>query len=166
MNLKEIIVKELKEEAEITKKFLERYPSGKNDYKPHEKSMGLMQLTNHVVEIIGWPHIILNTDALDFAAGDYQPGELSSKKEFTERLEDELHKSILAIESTNEETFLQKHWAIKMGDKILAEWTKYGAIRHALNQETHHRAQLGVYYRLLDIPVPGSYGPSADEKDF
>lgn len=166
MSLKELIIQELKEEAEITKKFLERYPSGKNDYKPHEKSMDLMQLTNHVVEIIGWPDVILNTDALDFASGDYQPGQLDSKDAFLKRLEEELHRSVLAIQTTNENTLLGQHWAIKIGDKTLAEWTKYGAIRHALNQETHHRAQLGVYYRLLDIPVPGSYGPSADEQDF
>ena len=53
-----------------------------------------------------------------------------------------------------------------IGGKVLADYSKYGAIRHALNQLTHHRAQLGVYYRLNDIPVPGSYGPSADEQNF
>ncbi|MCH5600915.1 DinB family protein [Niabella ginsengisoli] len=64
------------------------------------------------------------------------------------------------------EADLEPFWSLKYNGNKLAEWTKYAAIRHSLNQITHHRAQLGVYYRLNDIKVPGSYGPSADDQNF
>ncbi|MFC3160044.1 DinB family protein [Chryseobacterium arachidis] len=74
----------------------------------------------------------------------------------------------LSTEALNsaKENDLTETWALKNNGEELAKWTKYGSIRHSLNQITHHRAQLGVYYRLNDIPLPGSYGPSADNPNF
>ncbi|MGA9211349.1 DinB family protein [Kaistella sp.] len=155
----------MKQEYETTKKFIDRFPEGKNDYAPHEKSMKLMPLATHIAEVFAWPETILNTDELDFAKGDYQPTVLNSKAELQQKLEDDYQKGKAALDNA-EESSLEPKWAMKMGDQTLAEWSKYGAIRHALDQITHHRAQLGVYYRLNDIPVPGSYGPSADEQSF
>ena len=139
---------EFQQEYETTKKFIDNFPDSKNDYAPHEKSMKLMPLATHIVEIVGWPEIMLNTEKLDFAAGDYKPLHFKSQNALSQLSEDGLNGK----------------WAMYMGDQLLADFTKYSAIRHALNQLTHHRAQLGVYYRLNDIPVPGSYGPSADEQ--
>ncbi|QNS40861.1 damage-inducible protein DinB [Chryseobacterium manosquense] len=156
---------ELKQEYETTAKFIENFPEGKNDYAPHEKSMKLMPLATHIVEIFAWPETMLNTDTLDFAAGDYQPTILSTKKELQQKLEEDYAKGKAALDSVSEED-LDGRWSMSMGEQVLAEWSKYGAIRHALDQITHHRAQLGVYYRLNDIPLPGSYGPSADEQGF
>lgn len=156
---------ELKQEYETTKKFIDRFPQGKNDYAPHEKSMKLMPLATHVVEILGWPETILNTEKLDFDAGDYQPTHLTTKEELQEKFEEDYAKSKAALDHITEDD-LNGKWSMNMGEKVLAEYTKYSAIRHALNQLTHHRAQLGVYYRLNNIPVPGSYGPSADEQNF
>jgi len=160
-NLKE----ELKQEYETTAKFIKNFPEGKNEYAPHEKSMKLMPLATHVVEILGWPETILTTDKLDFSAGDYQPSNLSTKQELQQKFEEDYAKSKAALDAISEED-LDGKWSMNMGEKVLADYTKYSAIRHALNQLTHHRAQLGVYYRLNDIPVPGSYGPSADEQSF
>ena len=70
-----------------------------------------------------------------------------------------------ALETAKEEDLIPS-WTIKNDGHKLASWSKYGAIRHSLNQITHHRAQLGVYYRLNDIPLPASYGPSADSQNF
>lgn len=156
---------ELQQEYQTTKRFIENYPEGKNDYAPHEKSMKLMPLATHIVEILGWPEIILNTEKLDFAAGDYQPANFTTKDELMQRFEADYAKSKNALDSAKEED-LDGRWSMNMGEKVLADYSKYGAIRHALNQLTHHRAQLGVYYRLNEIPVPGSYGPSADEQNF
>ena len=156
---------EFQQEYETTKKFIENFPVGKNDYAPHEKSMKMMPLATHIVEIVGWPEIILNTEKLDFAAGDYQPLKFTTGEELNQKLEEFYNKSHAALNQLSEDA-LNGKWAMYMGDQLLADYTKYSAIRHALNQLTHHRAQLGVYYRLNEIPVPGSYGPSADEQNF
>lgn len=151
---------ELTEEYKTTKEFLNYFPKDKNDYAPHEKSMKLMPLANHIVDIFGWPELILNTDFLDFSSG-YSPQKTHNKEDLKDFLEKQYKKGISALENAKEED-LKPNWSIQMNGQKLMEWTKYGAIRHGLNQITHHRAQLGVYYRLLNIPVPGSYGPSAD----
>ncbi|CAM2801824.1 damage-inducible protein DinB [Chryseobacterium flavum] len=156
---------ELEGEFQTTKKFIERYPEGKNDYAPHEKSMKMMPLATHLVEIFEWPDTILNTSELDFAKGGYQPSQLSSKDDLLKKLDESYQAGVKALENASEEQ-LNPSWTIKNDGHELASWSKYGAIRHALNQITHHRAQLGVYYRLNDIPLPGSYGPSADQQSF
>lgn len=163
MNTLSQLKQELQQEHQITKKFIEKFPEGKNDYAPHEKSMKLMQLATHVAEIFGWPGFIINTSVLDFAAGDYQPTFLDTKAQLLQKLEEDYQQSVSVLNEISEEK-LNERWQMKMGEQVLSDWDKYEAIRHSMNQITHHRAQLGVYYRLLEIPVPGSYGPSADEQ--
>ena len=163
MNTLSQLKQELQQEYQTTKKFLENFPDGKNDYAPHEKSMKLMQLATHVAEIFSWPDFIIKTSVLDFAAGDYQPTFLDTKDQLLQKLEEDYQKSVTTLNEISEEK-LNENWQMKMGEQVLSDWSKYEAIRHSLNQITHHRAQLGVYYRLLEIPVPGSYGPSADEQ--
>ncbi len=155
---------ELKQEYETTKKFLERFPEGKNDYRPHEKSMKLMPLATHVSEVFGWPGFVVNSSVLDFSAGDYKPAVLENKEQLLKKLDDDYQSSKKILDEISEEK-LDERWQMKMGEQVLADWNKYEAIRHALNQATHHRAQLGVYYRMLNIPLPGSYGPTADEQN-
>ena len=155
---------EFAEEFKITKKFLERYPEELNAYAPHEKSMKMLPLATHIAEIFGWPAFIMNSDNLDFAAGDYQPPMLSTKAELLNALEDGYSKSEATLNNMSEQD-LDGRWTINMGDQIISDFSKYGAIRHALNQITHHRAQLGVYYRLNNIALPDSYGPSADTEN-
>ncbi len=156
---------ELTQEYRTTKKFMDRFPEGKNDYAPHEKSMKLMPLATHIVEVFAWPETILNTEVLDFGKGDYKPVHLSTKQELLDKLEADYKAGMEAISKIEEEK-LTGSWGLAHNGHKLAEWSKYGAIRHALNQITHHRAQLGVYYRLLGIELPGSYGPSADDQGF
>lgn len=156
---------ELEGEFQTTKKFIDIYPEGKNDYAPHEKSMKMMPLATHLVEVFEWPNTILNTSELDFAAGDYKPTILSTREDLVKKLDDSYQAGKAALEKATEDE-LNPSWTIKNDGHALASWTKYGAIRHALNQITHHRAQLGVYYRLNNIPLPGSYGPSADQQSF
>lgn len=156
---------ELELEYQTTKKFFEKFPEDKNDYAPHKKSMKMMPLASHIAEVFAWPDVILKTDTLDFAKGDYKPSNLSTPQELQEKLDHDYQAGKKALESI-EEKDLEPKWSISNNGQVLAEWSKYGAIRHALNQVTHHRAQLGTYYRLLDIPLPGSYGPSADTQNF
>lgn len=155
---------ELTAEYNTTKKFLSLFPEGKNDYRPHEKSMKMMPLANHIAEVFGWPPIILNSSNLNFE--DMPPSQLPEQAaQLLEVLESGYKSGMAALEKATEEDLLPT-WSISMGDQKLNEWTKYGAIRHGLCQIAHHRAQLGVYYRLLDIPLPNSYGPSADSQGF
>ena len=157
--------KEFNQEYETTKKFLDVFPDGKNDYSPHEKSMKMMPLATHIAEIFGWPDYMMKTTKLDFAAGDYQPTYLNTKAELQQKFEEDYQKSKETFENMKEEDLTGK-WSMNIGEQVIADFSKYEAIRHALNQITHHRAQLGVYYRLNDIPLPGSYGPSADVENF
>ena len=157
--------KEFNHEYETTKKFLEVYPEELNEYRPHEKSMKMMALAAHIAEIFGWPDYMMTTEKLDFAAGDYQPTFLHTKAQLQEKFEEDYQKSVATLENMKEED-LEGRWSMNMGEHVIADFNKYEAIRHAFNQITHHRAQLGVYYRLNNIPVPGSYGPSADVENF
>lgn len=156
---------ELQGEYQTTKKFIELFPDGKNDYAPHEKSMKMMPLATHLVEVFEWPNTILNTSELDFAKGDYKSSVLSTKEDLLKKLDEDYEAGKKALGNVQEDD-LSPSWTIKNDGQELASWSKYGAIRHALNQITHHRAQLGVYYRLNNIPLPGSYGPSADSPSF
>ena len=165
MNTLSQLKSELEGEFQTTKKFIELFPEGKNDYAPHEKSMKMMPLATHLVEVFEWPNTILNTSELDFATGGYQPTVLSTKEDLLKKLDNDYQSGKAALEKASEDQ-LNPSWTIKNDGHELASWTKYGAIRHALNQITHHRAQLGVYYRLNNIPLPGSYGPSADQQSF
>ncbi len=162
MNTLENLKKELQEEYETTKKFIDVFPDGKNNYAPHEKSMKMMALATHLVEIFAWPNTILTTEKLDFAAGDYKPSLMANKEELQQKLEKDFNTGFESLNNYENEN-LDKNWKMTMGETVLMDFNKYEAIRHSLNQITHHRAQLGVYYRLNDIALPRSYGPSADE---
>lgn len=151
---------ELTEEYKISKEFFKAFPNGKNDYAPHEKSMKLMNLSTHIADLFRWPSIILSTTDWDFAR-ELKKEKIDNKAQLEAKL-DKFYKDSLSALGKATETDLEPNWSISMNGQKRMEWTKYGAIRHSLNQITHHRAQLGVYYRLLDIPLPGSYGPSAD----
>lgn len=156
---------ELEHEYNTTKMFFGLCPANKGDYAPHPKSMKMKNLVSHIAEIFGWPAMILSTDTLDFGKGDYKPTVINSREELLKKLDEDYQSSKTALGSAKEDD-LTPNWSISNNGQKLAEWTKYGAIRHGLNQIIHHRAQLGVYYRMNDISLPGSYGPSADSQDF
>lgn len=156
---------ELEAEYRTTRKFLEIYPDNKNDYAPHPKSMKMMHLATHITEVFGWADFMLKTSELDFAKNGMQPKNLFTKEELLQVLDENYNASKKALENASEDD-LNPVWTLKNDGHELASWTKYAAIRHSLNQITHHRAQLGVYYRLNDIDLPGSYGPTADFDDF
>lgn len=155
----------MEQEAAITRKMLQRVPDDKWDYKPHEKSMGMMNLTTHLAEIPTWVKMGLETPGLDFAAMDWTPTTVSSTDELLSLFEKSYEEGYKSLKEAKEEDLLPE-WTMRMGDKVLNVLTKYEVIRHAFAQTIHHRAQLGVYLRLLNIPIPGSYGPSADEQSF
>lgn len=151
-----------KAEAEITRKFLEIIPEDRYDWQPHPKSMTIRRLATHIAELPGWIPMGISTDVLDFAAGNYTPTPLSNNKELSAVFESNYKKAEEALSETSDE-FLQNVWTMKNGDHIYFTMTKEEVVRMSISQTIHHRAQLGVFLRLLNIPIPGSYGPSADE---
>ena len=162
MNVIPFLIKELEHEAKTTQKFLGLVKPEKFDYKPHQKSMSMKQLCTHIAELPAWIDMAVNTEGIDFAATDWTPAEVNSTNDLLQLLDSSTEKALKALAEIKEEDLL-KTWTIKNGGQLLQAMTKFESIRHAYSQTTHHRAQLGVYLRLLDIPVPASYGPSADD---
>lgn len=165
MNIIEFLLKELEQEAQITRKFLALVPFDKAEWAPHEKSMKMMPLSTHIAELPSWISLGLTSDELDFSTAPYQPIVVNNNEELLAVFEKSYEEAKAELTKTKEEV-LAKRWILRNGEQILGDMDKYGIIRIAFNQTTHHRAQLGVYFRLLGINVPASYGPSADDQSF
>jgi uncharacterized damage-inducible protein DinB len=159
-----MLLKEMDQEARITRKMLERVPAGKFEWQPHPKSMSLRSLATHVAELPSWVRMTLTTDELDFSTSPYTPTILSDAPGLLEHFEKSLDSGRAQLAKASEEQLLEK-WILRDGAKVYQVATRAEIIRMAYCQIVHHRAQLGVFLRLLDIPIPGSYGPSADEPD-
>ena len=164
MTFIEFFKKQFIDEGATTRKMLSRIPEDKFEYKPHVKSMDMKRLTTHIADLPGWIHMTFAADGIDFAQPYEQP-QVNSREDllnyFEKRYADGL--SVLIPEN---ESRLYDPWTLRNGDKIYSADPRIEIIRMSLSQQIHHRAQLGVYLRLLDIPIPGSYGPSADENAF
>lgn len=158
----DMLLNELEQEARTTRKMLERIPDDKYDWQPHPKSMTIEQLATHIAELPAWVTMTLNTDELDFAVNEYQPTHVGSTAELLDFYERSLADGRNALRIATDEQ-LEPMWTLRNGDEIYSRATRGEFIRTTYSQIVHHRAQLGVYLRLLNIPIPGSYGPSADE---
>lgn len=164
MTFIEFFKKQFIEEGATTRKMLSRVPDDKFDYTPHAKSMNIKRLTSHIADLPGWIHFTFNTDELDFQK-PYEMPDINNNKDLMAFFEKRYAEGLSALIPENEK-LLDKPWTLRNGDKIYSTDPKIEIVRMALSQQIHHRAQLGVFLRLLDIPIPGSYGPSADENNF
>lgn len=165
MSVIEMFSKELEQEAVTTRKMLERVPEDKYDWQPHPKSMTVRQLTTHIAELPGWVALVLKTDGIDFAVTPYEPEKINNTDELLELHERSLVDGRASLSQATDDQ-LDPTWTLRNGDEIYSASPKNEMIRMTCSQIIHHRAQLGVYLRLLNIPIPGSYGPSADEQEF
>ena len=165
MDIIELLKKELNAEAVTTRKMLERVPEDKWDWKPHPKSMTMEQLTTHIAELPSWVTMTLNTSELDFAAQPYEPTKIKDRAQLLELFERSVEDGKSSLAKATEADLLPD-WTLRNGDQVYSTSSKYDVIRMSFSQTIHHRAQLGVYLRLLNVPIPGSYGPSADENNF
>ena len=159
------LLEEMEREAQTTEKMLNRIPNDKYQWKPHSKSMTIEQLSIHIAELPAWVSLAIHTDGLDFAAEPYEPKKVSNTADLLKLFEDSLADGYANLQKADVSTF-DNIWTLRNGEQILSKRTKAEVIRMTYCQIVHHRAQLGVYLRLLDIPIPGSYGPSADEPGF
>ncbi|MCB9045971.1 MAG: DinB family protein [Chitinophagales bacterium] len=165
MSMIEFFLQKLREEAETTRKMLQRVPDDKYDWQPHPKSMTMIRLATHVAELPSWVTMTLNTSELDFAANPYTPEPIANNAELLSYFEKNQAEAEAQL-SKAIDAQMEEMWTLRDGDQVYSTRSKADVICMSISQTIHHRAQLGVYLRLLDIPIPGSYGPSADESNF
>ena len=165
MSRLQLFLKELEREAITTRKMLSRIPDDKYSWKPHEKSMTVQNLSTHVAELPTWIPMVLDTTELDFATMPYEPKQIDNTNDLMALFEKSFEAGRVALQNGREEQ-LDEPWTLRNGEQIYSTEPKADVIRMSLSQIIHHRAQLGVYLRLLNVPIPGSYGPSADEMNF
>ncbi|MFY8186046.1 MAG: DinB family protein [Bacteroidia bacterium] len=162
MTKAELLLEEVKQEAKATRTLLERVPFEKADYKPHEKSMTLKRLATHVAEINGWWKECLIMDVLDFSKGDSKPKEINSTADILALHDDLLAKAEVILNNAADEKF-NEDWTMRNGEVVYFTMPKAEVVRTwCMNHLYHHRGQLTVYLRLLDVPLPSIYGPTAD----
>jgi uncharacterized damage-inducible protein DinB len=163
MSICDSLAAELRQEARTTRRILERVPEGSFDWKPHEKSMSLGRLAGHVAELPSLIAPALTQDELNFAAGTYQPFIPTSNAELLEKFDANVATAAELLGGQPDER-MNDTWRLASGEQTFFAGPRTAAVRMlALNHVVHHRGQLSVYLRLLNVPLPSIYGPSADE---
>lgn len=160
------MIAELEQEAAATLRMLERVPADKLDWAPHPRSMTLGQLAYHVAGVCGDVSGFLELDELDIDTADFTPTQPSSHAEIMEKFEEAQSAARRRLGELTDER-AGKSWRLMRGDVELFAIPRLALARTLIcNHLYHHRGQLSVYLRLLDVPVPATYGPSADENPF
>jgi uncharacterized damage-inducible protein DinB len=163
MPISDLLVPELDAEMKKTRTALERVPADKKDYAPHAKSMPLGKLAPHIAQLAGFGLIILTTPELDFSKGSVKGLPFESPAQLVQAFDDGAAKVRAALQATPDSAW-KENWKLSFQGKTIFEGDRFLAYRQMfLNHLVHHRAQLGVYLRLNEQPVPATYGPSADD---
>jgi uncharacterized damage-inducible protein DinB len=169
MPLNQALLPEYDQEMANTRKTLERVPEDKFDWKPHQKSFSMGALATHLATLPSWGVITIQKESFDVAP----EGEPPPRAELATSVEDLLQRFDQNVASTREalaaasDEELLKSWTLLKGGRAIFSLPRIAALRSfVMNHNIHHRAQLGVYLRLNDVPVPSIYGPSADEGSF
>jgi len=160
MSFVETLLPEFDQEMATTRRVLERVPSDKGEWKPHPKSFALGHLAQLVARMPGWQVSAVTEQTLDLASAprySMQPTE-----ELLEVFDENVRAARAALAATNDAA-LAESWSLTMGAQTLFTTTRANVVRQNINHLVHHRGQLTVYLRLLDVPVPSIYGPTADE---
>ena len=163
MTIAETLLPEFDQEMPLTRRVLERIPGEKAEWKPHAKSFPLGHLAQLVSWMPGWVGQIIRATELDLAKGG---GYTFEKTETLLRGFDKAVADSRAAIQASADPDYEVPWSLKMGPRVLFTAPRRVVVRQTISHLVHHRGQLTVYLRLLDIPVPSIYGPSADEKTF
>ena len=169
MGMSEMLLPEFDNEMANTRKTLERIPEDKLDWKPHPKSTNMIGLATHLANLVSWIVLSINEDSFDLAPPGEPPRKFPPANSLDEALEifDKNVAAARAVIGGASDEQLLKPWSLLSGGKTLFTLPRIAAVRNfVMNHSIHHRAQLGVYLRLNDVPVPSIYGPSADESPF
>lgn len=156
------LLPELEHEISLTRRVLERAPAARFDWQPHPKSMSLGTLATHTADMMSFLATTLQTAEVDLASdpSGYEPA--TTPTELLQRLADGSEAAKAALAATSDETFAQP-WLLRHGAHVIINQPRKEVVRQLISHMVHHRGQLMVYLRLLDVSVPAIYGPSADE---
>jgi uncharacterized damage-inducible protein DinB len=167
MKITELLITELDHEAIGSRKALEQVPEGKNDWKPHDKSMPLGRLATIVATTPGWIEMVVNMDEVDInppGGPKFAPQPWTTRQDLLQQFEASLKKGKEILQKTTDDHLFNTKWRMLSAGKLMMEQSRYEAIREGvINHMAHHRGQLTVYLRLTGEKVPAIYGPSADE---
>ena len=156
-----LLFADLEGELKTTRRFLERVPDGKDDWRPHGKSKSLGELAAHVAQLPGLGILMLTRD--EFVGGarpETKAADSAARVKMFDEVSGELQRLMKALTWDH----AMSTWTLKFGDRVVLKGPRAKVLRNAfVSHLAHHRAQLGVYLRMLDVSVPSSYGPSADE---
>ena len=163
MNVIQWVTTQFDQETKTTRRHLERLPADKLDWRPHEKSSTAGALASHLVECLRWTNEIFTKNEVNFDPATYKPYEASSTGALLEAFDKAVAEGKQVLAGVDEAAAMQP-WSLKMSGHALFERPRIDVLRDfTLSHLIHHRGQFSVYLRLLNVPVPGSYGPSADE---
>jgi uncharacterized damage-inducible protein DinB len=168
MRITDLFSAQLEREAVVTRRALERVPEGRAEWKPHEKSMPFGYLSTLVATMPSWIAMQISQDELDIApaAGPaYRPPAPGTNRELLQALDEAVARAREALSNTTDE-HLATPWKLLVGGHVVMENPRHVVIVDTFTHLAHHRGQLTVYLRLLGVPVPAIYGPSADEQRF
>lgn len=155
------LLQEFDHEMSVTRRSLERVPDDRPDWKPHPKSFSVAHLAQLVATMPGWTTRTLHEPYIDLASGGKYTNQ--STASLLEQFDRHVREARAALASAPD-TAWGEPWSLKMGEQTLFTSTRGATVRQNMSHLVHHRAQLGIYLRLLDVPVPSMYGPTADEK--
>lgn len=169
MKLTDLFIAEIDREAPLTRRALEVVPQGRDDWKPHPKSMPLGYLASLLAMMPSWLTMEIETDEFDLQPADGQPSKFAQKfstsADLVKAMEAGFAGARKALQGTTDD-HLMKPWRLKVAGNVVSEGPRHVMLRDSLMHLSHHRGQLTVYLRLNDVPVPSIYGPSADDKRF
>ena len=162
-HLSDLLLPELQQEFDKTRKMIEHLPDGPLDFKPHEKSFTLTRLAGHTAELAGFITLILTSPEMEAGSASRVRLVYETKPQLLAAFNEQADTAITALKNASDESLDQK-WKFSYKGHDVFSGSRYNAYRTmGLNHMIHHRAQLGVYLRLLNAKVPGTFGPSADE---
>lgn len=168
-SIQQALLPEFDMEMAATRKVLERIPDDQMNWTPHEKSMNLGRLFGHLADLPQWADTILALDEFDIqppGEAGYTPGEYESRDTLLGTFDENVTKARTLLESMSDEDFM-KPWTLKKAGQELFTAPRIGVFRRQyMNHMIHHRGQATVYLRLNDVPVPQTFGPTADETEF
>jgi uncharacterized damage-inducible protein DinB len=160
-NISEALLSELEVEMPITRRLLERVPSDKGAWKPHEKSFSLGHLAQLVARMPGWLTMTMRQNVLDLSSG--QPYSLEKTETLLAEFDRNVKEAVEVVGKAKDADFMVP-WSLKSGDRVFFTLPRIAVMRQNINHLVHHRGQLSVYLRLQNVPLPSIYGPTADEK--
>ncbi|HEV3140338.1 MAG TPA: DinB family protein [Vicinamibacterales bacterium] len=164
MTIAELLLPEFDQEMTATRRVLERVPDDRFGWKPHAKSFSMGDLASHIVNTVWWADVTMNRTEFDIARAsqDELTRTVQSKADLLAWFDGNVPSARAALARPDADYFVP--WTLKQGDTVYFTMPRYNCVRSfVLNHIVHHRAQLTVYLRENDVPVPGPYGPSADE---